>query len=65
MTADVKIIQYNIFPFKKKPRLSSESVDRFSVIIKHTQPALKSSCYTFSCNLVTRIRCYILIITSN
>ena len=43
MTADVKIIQYNIFPFKKKPRLSSESVDRFSVIIKHTQPALKSS----------------------
>ena len=43
MTADVKIIQYNIFPFKKILRLSSESVDRFSVIIEHTQPALKSS----------------------
>ena len=43
MTAEVKIIQYNIFPFKKILRLSSESVDRFSVIIEHTQPALKSS----------------------
>ena len=42
MTAEVKIIQYNIFPLKKIPRLGSESVDRFSVIIEHTQPALKS-----------------------
>ena len=47
MTADVKIIKYNIFPFKKILRLSSESVDRFSVIIEHTQSALKSSERTF------------------
>lgn len=26
---------------------------------------LPSSCYTFHCNLVTRIQCYIMIITSN
>ena len=43
MTAEVKKIQYNIFPFKKIPRLGSESLDRFSVIIEHTQSALKSS----------------------
>ena len=47
MTADVKIIQYSIFPFKKIPRLSSESVDLFFVIIEHTQAALKSSERTF------------------
>ena len=43
MTAGVKIIQYNIFPLKKITRFSSEPVDRFSVIIEHTQLALKSS----------------------